>query len=167
MRKKALDNSKRISEFKKILVQHINDNIKDYLILSIFFIIGVMVGVLMINKSDEQSKSDLNGYINGFISTVKDETYIVDKMKLVKMSALENLKMLGIVWLAGSTIIGIPLIYVIMMYKGFCTGYTISAIIFSLGLGKRNSFFYNSFAFSKSNYYSCIANVMRKFVKTI
>ncbi len=138
---KSRYNSKYMGDLGKILIQHINSNLKDYLILSIVFIIGVMAGVVFINNSNEQSKEEISGYINGFIDTIKDEKYEIDKWKLTKISILENLKTVGIIWVAGSTIIGIPLIYVITSYKGFCIGYTISAIISSLGIGKRNIIF--------------------------
>lgn len=113
-----------------------------------------MVGVILINNSDEQSKSDISGYINSFLNTIKDEKYEIDKMQLTKISVIDNLKIVGIVWLAGSTVIGIPLIYIITSYKGLCIGYTISAIISSLGVGKRNSIFHFCFVFTKYNCYS-------------
>ena len=151
MKTKIRYNSKKINEFKTILTQHIKTNIKDYLILSIVFIIGVMIGVIIINNSDEQSKNEISGYINGFVNGIQDEKYEVDKVKLIKISIIENLKMVGIRWIAGSTIIGIPLIYIISSYKGVCIGYTISAIILTLGIGKRIDFFYGIFVFTKHN----------------
>lgn len=151
MKTKIRYNSKKINEFKTILTQHIKTNIKDYLILSIVFIIGVMIGVIIINNSDEQSKNEISGYINGFVNVIQDEKYEVDKVKLIKISIIENLKMVGIIWIAGSTIIGIPLIYIISSYKGVCIGYTISAIILTLGIGKRIGFFYGIFVFTKHN----------------
>lgn len=36
----------------------------------------------------------------------------------------------------GCTIIGIPVVYALITYKGFSLGYTISTIIFTLGTGK-------------------------------
>ena len=151
MKTKIRYNSKKINEFKTILTQHIKTNIKDYLILSIVFIIGVMIGVIIINNSDEQSKNEISGYINGFVNVIQDEKYEVDKVKLIKISIIENLNMVGIIWIAGSTIIGIPLIYIISSYKGVCIGYTISAIILTLGIGKRIDFFYGIFVFTKHN----------------
>ena len=151
MKTKIRYNSKKINEFKTILTQHIKTNIKDYLILSIVFIIGVMLGVIIINNSDEQSKNEISGYINGFVNVIQDEKYEVDKVKLIKISIIENLKMVGIIWIAGSTIIGIPLIYIISSYKGVCIGYTISAIILTLGIGKRIDFFYGIFVFNDIN----------------
>ena len=142
MKTKIRYNSKYLSELKRVLIEHIQLNLKDYLILSIIFVIGVMAGVIIINNSDEQSKTEISGYINGFVDTIKSENYEVDKSKLIKISITDNIKTIAIIWLAGSTIIGIPLIYVITSYKGFCIGYTISAIVSSLGLGKRHIILY-------------------------
>lgn len=151
MKTKIRYNSKYLSELKRVLIEHIQLNLKDYLILSIIFVIGVMAGVIIINNSDEQSKTEISGYINGFVDTIKSENYEVDKSKLIKISITDNIKTIAIIWLAGSTIIGIPLIYVITSYKGFCIGYTISAIVSSLGLGKRHIILYWIFVFTEYN----------------
>lgn len=151
MKTKVRYNFKYLSEVRRVLMEHIHLNLRDYLILSIIFVIGVMAGVIIINNSDEQSKTEVNGYINGFVDTIKSENYEVDKSKLIKISITENIKTVAIIWLAGSTIIGIPLIYVITSYKGFCIGYTISAMVSSLGMGKRHIVFTGVFILAKYN----------------
>ena len=154
MKTKKRYKNKYLIDIKSILIEHINSNLRDYLILSIIFIIGVMVGVILINNSSEQSKIEISGYINSFIDTIKGENYEVDKFKLIQISTVQNIKTIAIIWLAGSTIIGIPLIYVITAYKGFCIGYTISAIISSLGVGKRNCLLFSITLLTEYNYYS-------------
>ena len=155
MRSKLKYNSKYSDKLRKILLKHINANARDYLILSIFFVIGVMAGVILINNSDAQSKAEISGYINSFIETINNEGYVIDKTKLIQVSIIENIKLVAIIWFAGSTVIGIPLIYIITSYKGFCMGYTISAIISSLGIGKRNVIF-NFISLSAE--YNCNSN---------
>ena len=167
MRTKIRYKSKYLGDFKKVLIEHINANLKDYLILSIVFIIGVMIGVILINNSSEQSKTELSGYINGFIDTIKNEKYEVDRFKLTQISIIENIKIIAVIWFAGSTIIGIPLIYIITAYKGFCIGYTISAIISSLGVGKRNCVFISVIIFSKHNCYSNNTNAKCECIKAL
>lgn len=167
MKTKARYKSKYFENIKNILIEHINSNLKDYLILSIVFIIGVMIGVILINNSGDESKTEISGYINSFVNTIKSEQFEVDKLKLTQISIIENLKIIAIIWLAGSTIIGIPLIYVITAYKGFCIGYTVSAIVFSLGVGKRNSVFSLSIIFTECFYYSYNSNVKCKCIEII
>ena len=131
-----------LENFRRTLINHIKLNLKDYLTLSIVFIIGVMVGVVIINNSDAESKTQISGYIKSFVDLIKGEGYCVDKAKLMKISIIQNLKIVLFIWIAGSTIIGIPLIYIITAYKGFCLGYTISAIILGLGVRKTESPFH-------------------------
>lgn len=142
-------NSKYVSEIKEVITKHIKINIKDYLFLSIVLIIGVMIGVVIINNSDENAKKEINGYINSFVETIKGEEFKIDKMQLTKISIFDNLKLVLIIWIAGSTIIGIPFIYIVTAYKGICIGYTISAIITTLGSGKRFIIFFCVFVFTK------------------
>ena len=167
MRTEKKYKNKYLGNIGKVLIEHINCNLKDYLVLSIIFIIGVMIGVILINNSSEQSKTELSGYINGFIDTIKNEKYEVDRIKLTQISIIENIKIIVIIWFAGSTIIGIPLIYLITAYKGFCIGYTISAIISSLGVGKRNCVFTSIIIFAKHNCNSNNINVKCKCYKTL
>lgn len=151
--------NKYLVNVKNVLIEHIHSNLKDYLVLSIIFIIGVMIGVIIINNSSVQSKTEISGYINSFIDTIHDNQFQIDKSKLIQLSIVENVKIVAIIWIAGSTLIGIPLIYIITSYKGFCIGYTISAIISSLGIGKRDNFFIGCIVFTKYYCYPYYSNV--------
>lgn len=159
MKRNIRYNSKYLNEIKRIIIEHINSNVKDYLTLSIIFVLGVMIGVVVINNSTEQSKNEIVGYIGSFVDTIKNSEYEIDKIELIKLSVFNNLKIVAIVWIAGSTIIGIPLIYLITLYKGFRIGYTISAIILSLGTGKRYFIFVYFLVFAKYYYNTNIINV--------
>lgn len=124
---------RRIKEVSIILCNHVKSNKRDYLILSIIFILGLMIGVIMINNSTDASKAELEGYIRSFVENVGNEKFEIDKGKLIKNTIISNLKIVVAIWLAGTTIIGIPCIYLIMIYKGISIGYTISAIMCVLG----------------------------------
>ena len=93
MRTVSRYNSKYLSELKSVITKHIKINVKDYLFLSIILIIGVMIGVVIINNSDENSKSEISGYINSFIDTIKNKEFKIDKMELTKISIIDNLKL--------------------------------------------------------------------------
>ena len=132
-KRESFKHNKLVKEISQILYKHIQINAKDYLILSIILIIGVMIGVFIINNLDENSRSEINGYINGFINIIKNENFEVDKMKLTQNIMVNNIKIIAIIWISGTTIIGIPLIYIITIYKGISIGYTVSAIMLTMG----------------------------------
>ena len=134
MKTKLKYNSKYVNNIKTIVLEHIKLNLKDYLVLSIIFIIGVMIGVVLINNAKLEEKTDICGYVNSFIEIIKQEQFEINRIELIKISIIENMKMIFIICIAVLTIIGIPLIYIIVFYKGICLGYTISAIMLTLGI---------------------------------
>lgn len=126
---------KRKNKLTNIILEHIKNNAKDYFILSIIFIIGVLAGVFFINQTTEQQKGEISSYINTFITSLKEKKDI-DSIGLLKDSIIKNITLALALWFIGSTVTLIPLIYGIVAFRGFCLGYTISAIIAVLGSTK-------------------------------
>lgn len=123
----------------KIILKNLQENKKIYVLLLIFLLIGIVLGVFFINNSDESQKNEVREYINNFVTTLKNNNSI-DKNELVNVSFKRNILMGIILWFIGSTIIGLPLIYFFVLYKGLCIGYTISGAIIALGTGKGVAF---------------------------
>ncbi len=121
--------------YLEIILKNLQENKKIYILLLIFLLIGIVFGVFIINNSDNIQKNEVSEYINNFVTTLKNNNSI-DKQELVKVSIKENILMGIILWFVGSTVIGLPLIYFFVLYKGLCIGYTISSAIITLGTGK-------------------------------
>ena len=135
MRKRKLKKTINVSNIKIIILEHINNNLKDYILLVLFFLTGIIFGVIFINNSDNSGKEQIINYINEIIILLKGE-YQINSSSLLKSSILENLKFTIILWFAGSTVIGMPFIYGVICYRGFCIGYTASSVIGVLGIKK-------------------------------
>lgn len=127
---------KRKSKIFKIIEDHINQNIKEYAISVLVFFIGIIIGVMLLNSSNQENQESISGYINEFTSSIKNQEYKIDQKKLLIKSVSSNLKIAVMIWIAGSTIIGIPLVYGCLGYKGICIGYSISAIIATMEKAK-------------------------------
>lgn len=130
----------------EVILKNLQENKKIYILLLIFLLMGIVFGVFIINNSDEVQKNEVSEYINNFVTTLKNNNSI-DKKELVKVSIKENILMGIILWFVGSTIIGLPLIYFFVLYKGLCIGYTISSAIIALGTGKGVIFCLSSILF--------------------
>lgn len=127
------------SKVKRVVIEHITNNKKEYFIITLLFIIGIFLGVLFINYMQQEQKQEVSGYFNSFIEKMKSIENL-DKMELLKVSISQNI-LLGItIWFFGTTVIGIPIVFGVVIYRGFCLGYTISACIYSMGLSKGISF---------------------------
>ena len=113
-----------------IIKEEITNNIRSYIIITIIFLVGIFLGVLFINNTD--SKSDIEKYINTYIDETKmlqDGDYLSELEKDIE----KNVLLTFFLWFAGTTIIGIPIVFGIILYRGFCLGYTISACVITLG----------------------------------
>ncbi len=128
---------KRKKQFrlKNIILDNIYYNLKAYIIVTIIFLIGVIASVIFINHINEGQRTEISGYINEFVTSLKSGSEI-DKGELLKHSLLDNLKLVLGIWFIGSTVIGLPIVLGIVMYRGFCIGYTISSAITVLGTQK-------------------------------
>ncbi len=124
---------KNKSKIKEIILTNIENNIKEYLIVSIIFIIGIVIGVIFINNMSENHSMEISNYITSFTKDLKNNRNI-NSLLLLKDSIKKNLVLAIFLWFMGSTVIGISVVYITICFRGFCLGYTISSIIFSLGV---------------------------------
>ena len=120
---------------KDFILRNIHDNLKSYLIVIILFIIGIVAGVIFINNTNETQGAEIQGYINNFISSLKQD-YHIDKMELLKSSLWDNFILIISMWFIGSTVIGIPIVFGIVIFRGFCIGYAVSSAVAVLGAQK-------------------------------
>lgn len=131
---------KKTSKLKEILVNHIGQNIKEYTIITLIFIIGIIIGVIFINNTSENQSNEITNYINTFMGDLKSNSDI-NSLLLLKDSLSKNITLAIFLWFMGSTVIGISIVYITICFRGFCLGYTISSIILTFGMRKRNIIF--------------------------
>ena len=126
---------KRYTNLVNEIKKHIYDNIREYAIVSILFLIGLILGVIFINNANETQIMQITEYLNNFSNSLKTN-YKIDNMELIKNSIKDNVILTIIMWFAGSTIIGLPIVFGIVSFRGFCMGYTISSAVATFGIGK-------------------------------
>ncbi|MCI9286494.1 MAG: hypothetical protein HFJ57_00635 [Clostridia bacterium] len=138
-----MKNTKRKnSKIKEMLISYLRNNIKEYSIVMIIFLIGLIFGVIFVNNAGKNQINEITSYINDFVGNLKNNIEI-NKAQLLKDTLISNFLLALELWFVGSTVIGLPIVYGMIAYRGFCLGYTISSIIATLGMRKRNTI-YNS-----------------------
>ena len=115
--------------------EHVANNKKEYVIVSILFVIGIFLGVFFINNVGQEPKTLITEYLNQFIEKLKS-TENLNLIELLKTSIGQNIVLAIGLWFFGTTIIGIPVVFGIVAYRGFCLGYTIAACISIMGIPK-------------------------------
>lgn len=126
--------NKRIN-IKETIKEHILNNSKEYIIVLLMFVIGVFVGVLFINNMNSEQNVEVSTYLTSFIDKFKN-TQNINNVEILRTSVLQNVILACILWFFGTTVIGLPVVFGIVLYRGFCLGYTVSASIMVLGLSK-------------------------------
>lgn len=126
---------KRSFKILDLTKEHIRKNIKEYLAVAIVFLIGIIIGVMFINNVDESQKTQITDYLGNFTNSLNTD-YEIDTKALLKNSIISNLLLAISLWFIGSTVIGIPIVYVIIGVRGFCLGYTISSIMITYSMWK-------------------------------
>lgn len=124
---------------RRILIQtikeHVLNNKKEYIVVSILFVIGIFLGVFFINNVGQEPRTQITEYVNQFVEQLKN-TESLNTVELLKTSIGQNIILAISLWFFGTTIIGIPVVFGIVAYRGFCLGYTIAACISIMGIQK-------------------------------
>ena len=117
----------------EVIKEHIVNNKKEYILVTLLFIIGIFLGVLFINNINETQKVEITNYFSTFIEKMKNLNNL-DYVGLLKTSLGQNILLALVLWFFGTTVIGIPVVFGVVLYRGFCLGYTIAVCITIIGL---------------------------------
>ncbi|MBZ9687993.1 stage II sporulation protein M [Clostridium estertheticum] len=111
--------------------KHIQENFWLYIISILCVFTGIILGIYSVKYMGEIEKNDLVNYLMNFIdpSNTNGISY-----KLIFFQSLKNnLPVIIFLWFLGLTIVGIPIIIIIDLLKGFTVGFTFSFMISGLG----------------------------------
>jgi len=146
------------NRFKNIILNHIENNIKEYAIIAILFLIGLFVGIVFINNLTQEQAEFIRNYLQTSISNLKNEQNI-DCILLLKNSLSKNFILVLLLWFMGSTVIGIVIVYLLILFRGFCLGYTISSIIYVLGTAKGSLFLASTMLIQNIFFIPCLISL--------
>ena len=121
---------KKKNEILLAIKDNILNNTKSYFIVIIIFTVGIFLGVMFINQTE--NKTEIEKYINTYVDETKvlqNGDYIGELQKDIK----NNITLVLLLWFAGTTIIGLPIVLGIILFRGFCLGYTIASCVYVLG----------------------------------
>ena len=121
---------KKKNEILLAIKENILNNTKSYFIVIIIYTVGIFLGVMFINQTE--NKSEIEKYINTYV----DETKVLqngDYLGELQKDIRNNVTLVLLLWFAGTTIIGIPIVLGIILFRGFSLGYTIASCVYVLG----------------------------------
>ncbi|MDD5016471.1 MAG: stage II sporulation protein M [Eubacteriales bacterium] len=109
------------------------DNKVQYLLLVFFLVVGITAGTFTVSNMKISAKAEFSEYINLLFYSVK--TNPVDYFCIFINSFLQNTVLFAIITVFSLMMIGVPVITVVLIIKGFCVGFTVGVLALNLGSG--------------------------------
>lgn len=113
---------------------HAKENTSIYLFVIVLLFMGVIFGAIVVNSLHEELKQDLQFYLNQFFTQV-DKDKIGKPHVVFRESYFSQLMYIGIIWLLGISIIGLPIILILLFLKGVVVGFTVGFLVDQMGTG--------------------------------
>lgn len=110
---------------------HIKENIWLYILSSVSICTGIVIGIYSVRYMDSNTKGELVNYITSFSASKVNSTIPI---KDLFFSAIKNnLFLIVSAWFLGLTMIGLPIILLLQIVKGYTLGFTFSFFISMAG----------------------------------
>ncbi|MCY6354090.1 stage II sporulation protein M [Clostridium sp. ZS2-4] len=113
------------------LYEHIHRNLLLYIISLLFLCIGIVLGIYTVKYMGEVEKNSL---VSCFLEFTKDiDLSKIDKKHIFLQAVRNNVPIIICIWFLGLSMLGIPIILILDLIKGFTIGFTTSFVINGLG----------------------------------
>ncbi|MDD3364147.1 MAG: stage II sporulation protein M [Syntrophomonas sp.] len=114
-------------KLRRKLKQHVIENRWQYLLITLIFLLGVLIGDYKVMGLAGGVKSHLLSLIDDFLKGGINAD--LDKQVILFNSFLNQAKSIIAVWFLGLTVIGMPIILGVVFFKGFSLGFTIAFLV--------------------------------------
>lgn len=116
---------------KNAVYNHFKENFLLYVLCSLCIGIGFVIGVYIVKYMTTPEKNNLLNYLMDFTKTksIDAEGY----KNIFFEAAKNNIPLILVIWFLGLTMIGIPIILIIDVLKGFTLGFTFAFFVSGFG----------------------------------
>ncbi|MCF6465890.1 stage II sporulation protein M, partial [Clostridium sp. Cult2] len=120
------------NNIKRWLFKQFQDNFIIYFLIIILFAIGIIIGSITIKVLDFNQKNDIMIFLNSFFQAIDSNKFT--SISILKQSIIDNFKTVGVIWISGMIYIGIPIIPITIMFRGFALGFTVGFLVNEYGI---------------------------------
>lgn len=119
-------------QIQKRIYTHFIENKALYTFTIVLFLIGVIFGAIIVNSLSVTQKYDLYMYLSQFFGQVSKGD-IAASTAIFTQSFIHYVKYIGLMWILGLSIIGLPIIFVLLFLKGVVIGFTVGFLVNQMG----------------------------------
>jgi stage II sporulation protein M len=113
--------------------KHIEEHLSLYLFNVVLLVMGIIFGTLTIHSLGYAQQHDLYTYFQQFLNALSKESLIRPEEAFIH-HLIQDVKFVGIIWLLGLSIIGLPIILVMIFIKGVFVGFTVGFLVHQMGM---------------------------------
>ncbi|WP_174734081.1 stage II sporulation protein M [Mesobacillus harenae] len=118
----------RKQKYQNVAAIHFRENSSIYLFVSVLFLMGIIFGAVIVNSLTFSQKEDLFYYLSQFFGQVSTGK-VAESSDIFLQSFFHNVKFIGLIWVLGISIIGLPVILVLLFMKGMVVGFTVGFLV--------------------------------------
>lgn len=107
--------------------EHIRSNLISYVLLLVFFTVGIACGAYIFKSYNAEEISSLQMFYGDAVSLYKDNS--VEYTGIFKACLLNSVKTVFFIWILGFTVIGIPVVFFMIIKTGFMLGFIANFLI--------------------------------------
>jgi len=117
---------------KNVLLNHMKDHITTYIFMVTLFLTGIIFGAITVNSMNFVQKQDLFFHLEQYFNKINNEQVVASK-DILKRSYFFHVKYLLLLFILGLTIIGLPIVWILIFMKGLVIGFSVGFIVNQLG----------------------------------
>ncbi len=120
-----------IHKIKRWLYRQFQENFVICFIVIIIFGIGIIAGAITIKVLNLEQKNSIMAFLNTFFKMVANNSF--DNVSILKQSLIDNIKTIILIYITGFIVVGIPIISVVVLFRGFALGFTVGFLVNEYG----------------------------------
>lgn len=114
-------------QVKRMIGFHLKTHLSIYIFTIILMLIGIFFGAIVVNSLGLDQKNDLLLYLNRFFGQVSNQ--FGSASDLFTQSFTHYIKYIGLIWVLGLSVIGLPIILILLFLKGIVIGFTVGFLV--------------------------------------
>lgn len=112
--------------------EHLNNHGAIYFFMLVLFLIGIIFGAVIVNSMNFVQREDLFFYLDRFFGQMLEGS-IVEKKEMLKSTFFYHLNYLLLLFVLGLSIIGLPIIWILLFVKGLVVGFSVGFFVNQMG----------------------------------
>ncbi|QDP40529.1 stage II sporulation protein M [Radiobacillus deserti] len=117
---------------RTVSADHIKDHAAVYFFMIILFLIGIIFGAVIVNSMNFVQKQDLFFYLDRFFGKML-EGPDVNNQDIFVSSLFYHIKYLLLLFVLGLSVIGMPIIWILLFIKGIVVGFSVGFFVNQMG----------------------------------